>query len=68
MFSIADDILVVAHESNEAHHDTMICKVLQICRKENLKLNKDKYHFRCTLVSFFGEIISSQEVTPDQRN
>ena len=27
-------------------------KKLQTCRQVNLKLNKDKCHFRCTSVSF----------------
>ena len=30
-----------------------------------LKLNKDKCHFRCTSVPFFGEIISRHGVKPD---
>ena len=32
--------------------------VMQICHKENLKLNKNKCHFKCTTVPVFGEIIS----------
>ena len=48
--------------------DTMITHtVSQICRKENLKLNKDKCHFRCTSVPFFGENISRQGMIPDLR-
>ena len=34
-------------------------------QKVNLKLNKDKCHFRCTSVQFFGEIISRHGVMPD---
>ena len=30
-------------------------RVLTRCRQVNLKLNKDKYHFRCTSILFFGE-------------
>ena len=30
-----------------------------------LKLNKDKCHFRCTSVPFFGEIILQHGVKPD---
>ena len=31
----------------------------------NLKLNKDKCHFRCTSVPFIGEVISRPGVQPD---
>ena len=66
MFGIADNILVVCYDSNWTDHDKMLCRVLQIC-KENLtklKLNKDKCHFRCTSVPFFGEITSRQCMRP----
>ena len=39
----------------------------QICRKKNLIVNKVKCHLRLPSVSFFGEIISSQDVRPDPR-
>ena len=29
-------------------------------RKENVKLNKNKYHIRCTSIQLFGKIISRQ--------
>ena len=36
-------------------------------QKGEPKLNKDKYHFRCTLVPFFGKTISRQDMRPDLR-
>ena len=39
--------------------------VLHICRRVNIKLNKDKCHFRCTSFLCFGEVISRNIVTPD---
>ena len=39
--------------------------MLQICRHVNLKLNKEKCHFRCTSVPFFGEVISKHVVQPN---
>ena len=57
VFGIADDVLVVGYEDNGKDHDETLQKVLQRCREVNLKLNKDKYHFRCTSVPFFGEVI-----------
>ena len=65
VFGIADDILDVGYEANGKNHDETLQKVLQICRQVNLKLNKDKCHFRCTSVPFFSEIISQHGVKPD---
>ena len=31
---------------------------MQICRKENLKLNKDKLHFRHMRAPYFSEVVS----------
>ena len=56
VFEIAGDILIVGYNNNGADCDGMICRVLQICRKENLKLNKDKGHFRCTSPLFLPRL------------
>ena len=37
----------------------------QRCKEVNLKLNKEKCHFRCTSIPFFGEVISRRRVQPD---
>ena len=65
IFGISDDILVVGHEAGNKDCDETLQRVLQICRQINLKLNKNKSHFRCTSVPFFGEIISWHGVEPD---
>ena len=57
VFQITDDILVLSYDDNRKDHDNTLQRVLLIYRKVNLNLNKDKYHFRCSLVPFFGEII-----------
>ena len=62
VFGFADDILVEGYEDDCRDHDDTIQKVLQRCRKVNLKLNKDKCHFRCTSVQFFGEVISRNRI------
>ena len=64
---IADDILVVGYEDDGRDHKNTVPKVLQKFRKVNLKLNKDKCHFRCTSVPFFGEVISRNRVQPDRK-
>ena len=60
-----DDILVVGYEDNGKGHNKTVQKVLQRCREVNLKLNKDKCHFRCMSVPFFGEVITRNGVQPD---
>ena len=48
VFGIADDILVIGYDKDGTHHDKAVCKVLRWRQDVNLKLNKDKCHFRCT--------------------
>ena len=65
VFGIADDILVIEYDDNGADHDAVVHKVLQRCKEVNLKLNKEKCHFRCTPIPFFREVILRREVQPD---
>ena len=65
VFGIADDILVAGYEADSRDHDETVQRVLQRCRQVNLKLNKDKCHFRCKSVLFFRKIISLNGVQPD---
>ena len=69
MFGIMDDILVKGYDENGTDHDAAVQKVLQQCEEVNLKLNKEKCHFRHTFIPFFGEVISREGVQPDpQKN
>ena len=67
VFSIADDILIAGFSDMIRDHDAMLNKVLRKCRKANLKLNKDKYLFKCTSIPIFSEIILKSNVRPDPR-
>ena len=60
-----DEILVIGYENNGADHDALVPEVLQRCKEVNLILNKEKCHFRCTSIPFFGEVISRRAVQPD---
>ena len=64
VFAIADDILIIKYDEDGADHDKAVHKVLRWCKEVNLKLNKDKCHFRCTSIPFFGEVISRDGVQP----
>ena len=62
IFGITNDILVIGCDNNDTDHNETVCKVLQRCKEVNLRLNKEKCHFRCTYIPFFGEVILRREV------
>ena len=65
VFGIADDILVIGYDKDGADHNEAVYSVLRWCQDVNLKLNKDKCHFRCTSIPFCGEIVSREGIQPD---
>ena len=65
MLGTADEIQAIAYDSDDKDHDVTLQQVLQICRHMNLKLNKDKCHFRCTSVPFLGEVVTREGVQPN---
>ena len=52
-FGIAHDILIAGYDTDGKDHNDMVQRVLQRCREVNLKLNKEKCHFKCMSVPFF---------------
>ena len=67
VFGIAGDILIVGYEADDKDHDKTVGRVLQRCKKVNLKLNKDKFHFRCTSVPFLEKSYYGNGVKQDPR-
>ena len=65
VFGIMDNILVIGYDNDGTDQDAMVHKVLQRCKEVNLKLNKEKCHFRCTSIPFFEEVILRRGVQPD---
>ena len=59
-----DDILVAGYNNDGTDHNATVCKVLKRCEEVNLKLNKEKCHFRCLSIPFFREVISRRGVQP----
>ena len=49
---IADDMVIYGKTTEE--HDRNFLRFMELCRKNNLTLNKDKLQFRQESVSFFG--------------
>ena len=65
IFGIADDVLVIGYDEDGADHDEAIYSMLKQCQEVNLKLNKDKCHFSCISIPFFGKIVSREGIQPD---
>ena len=68
VFCIADDILVIGYDKDKIDYDKAVYKVLRQCQDVNLKLNKEKCHFRCTSIPFFSEVVSRCGMQPDPQN
>ena len=62
VFDIDDDILLVGYDADDRDHARMLKQVIQICYKENCKLNKDRYHLRYMRVPFSNKSISRHSV------
>ena len=58
VFGIADNTLVIGYDKDGTDHNETVYKVLKCCQDVNLKLNKEKCHFRCMTIPFFGEVVS----------
>ena len=56
---------IIGYDKDGEDHNAAVHKVLQWCEEVNLKLNKEKCHFRCTSILFFGDEISREGVQPD---
>ena len=67
MFAITDAILIAVFNDLSRYNSEIVKEVLQMCRKANLKLNKNKCHFRFTSITFFWEVISRDIVSMDPR-
>ena len=65
VFGIAFYISVVGYDAEGKDHDDTLFKAPQRCRQVNVNLNKDKCHFRCTLVPIFGDVLSRHGIKPD---
>ena len=60
---IVDDLVVWGEDIEQ--HDARLRHVLARCRECNLKLNREKCHFRVPEVSYVGHVLSADGVKPD---
>ena len=60
---IVDDLVVWGEDAEQ--HDVRLRQVLDRCRECNLKLNREKCHFRVSEVHYVGHVLSADGVKPD---
>ena len=62
---IVDDLVVWGEDVEQ--HDLRLTQVLDRCRERNLKLNREKCHFRVSEVHYVGHMLSADGVKPDPK-
>ena len=65
VINIADDILIFGKDVKE--HDENLLALLDKVLEVNLTLNPKKFKFKCTSVSFFGNVLTDQGIKPDPK-
>ncbi|KAL6471877.1 hypothetical protein MHYP_G00205270 [Metynnis hypsauchen] len=67
--TIADDILIIVEGENEEgsvrDHDVKLRKLLDRCRKRNIKLNAEKFKLRQSEVPYIGHRLTSEGLKID---
>ena len=59
---IADDIIIIGYKEDHSDHDKAFSTLLQVARKNNVKLNYDKLQYKQTQVDFFFKRIPLMDV------
>ena len=70
IFGVVANILIIGYDNDRQDHDRRRQKPEvgnADMSLQNLKLNKNKYHLRCTKISFFRELISRESIHPDPK-
>ena len=69
VYKIADDLLIIGQgdtdEEADQDHDQNLKNLLDRCRTKDIKLNKDKFQFKCSEVSFIGHVMTKDGLKPD---
>ena len=51
VYAVADDALITGkgatYEEDVKNHDKNLLALLKLCQEKNIKLNKDKFKFKC---------------------
>ena len=58
---------IIVWGSTREEHDARVREVLDLTRKFNLKLNRDKCEFAVKSLTFVGDVLSEDGIKPDPR-
>ncbi|PFX12858.1 Retrovirus-related Pol polyprotein, partial [Stylophora pistillata] len=66
---IFDDLLITGKgptlSAATQDHDKNLRGLLERCQERNIKLNRDKFMFKCSQVPFIGHLLTSEGLKPD---
>ena len=69
VYAVADDALITGkgatYEEAVKNHDNNMLALLNRCQEKNIKLNKDKFKFKCKEVSFIGHTLTQDGLKID---
>ena len=69
VFKLADDKLIIGRGEIEREadeeHDRNLKSLLDLCREQNIKLNKKKFTFKCNDEQFIGHRLTKESLKPD---
>ena len=54
-------------EKADLHHDQNLRNLIDCCRATNIKLNKEKFHLKCSEVSFIGHVKTRNGLKADPK-
>ena len=55
------------HEKPDLDQDQNLRNLLDRCRARNIKLNKEKFHLKCSEVSFTGYVVTRNGLKADPK-
>ena len=68
---IFDDLLITGKGdtllATSQDHDRNLRNLLERCQERNIKLNREKFMFKCSQVPFIGHLLTSEGLKPDPR-
>ena len=69
VYAVADDALITGkgetYEEAVKNHDENMLALLKQCQEKNIKLNKDKFKFKCKEISFLGHTLTQNGLKID---
>ena len=63
VYTIADDILIAGEgDTKGGYHGQKLVKLLEKCKAEGVKLNRDKLKLKMNTVPYMGHVLSDEAI------